>query len=279
MESYTKKVVLLGDGAVGKTSLIRKFVYSKFDDDYITTVGTKVSKKDIRLKDGNDVNLNIWDVLGQHDYSRVQNRAFQGAQGVMFVVDLTRQDTYQAILDYWLPEIISVTGDIPMVLMGNKVDLVDERVIGTDVLQGFAEKFCCTVHESSAKTGIHVDQAFRDMAALTVDSTATSCVKLDLVKDLITAHQKHERNIFMDVTDEIIHDFCSQYTNVDDGMPIIRKQFEMVELDVKAPSEAKLIKAIWRLAEVEAGILPSEQVTKNRFKRMKMVKRIKLANR
>src|SRR5438046_784173 len=78
-----RKILLLGDGAVGKTSLIRRFVVDKFSDDYITTIGTKVTKKDLRLESPGkvtDLTFMIWDVLGQKGYKGIQESSFQGAK-------------------------------------------------------------------------------------------------------------------------------------------------------------------------------------------------------
>jgi len=278
MEHYTKKVILLGDGAVGKTSLIRQFVFDKFGDEYITTVGTKVTKKEMRLS-GTEVTLTIWDVLGQQDFSRVQHRAFQGAHGMMLVLDLTRPETYQSWLQYWIPECMKITGAIPLIALGNKADLVNGRKVSGDMMAAFGERFACNVYDTSAKTGIHVEEAFTRMCELLVDGEPKNdLAKRDKAfKEVVATRVHRDRNVFADVTDEIIHDFCSRYPSMDHGMPIVRKQFEAVGLDIKAPTEAGLIKAIWKLAEVEATMLPPDEVTKNRFKRMKMVKRIKLS--
>jgi len=95
-ELFKAKVLLLGDGAVGKTSMIRRFVVDQFADDYITTVGTKVSKKDISLShEGKQVEIvmQVWDVLGQRGYAGVQETALKGARGALMVYDITRDDT------------------------------------------------------------------------------------------------------------------------------------------------------------------------------------------
>src|SRR5213592_2010376 len=125
-----RKILLLGDGAVGKTSLIRRFVVDKFSDDYITTIGTKVTKRDLRLELGNrtvDLSLMIWDVLGQKGYKGIQESAFRGARGVILVFDVTRPETFESFDEYWIPRVRAVAGPIPMVVVGNKVDLVERR--------------------------------------------------------------------------------------------------------------------------------------------------------
>src|SRR5436309_1950018 len=96
-----RKILLLGDGAVGKTSLIRRFVVDKFSDDYITTIGTKVTKKDLRIESpskATDMTFMIWDVLGQKGYRGIQESSFQGAKGALLVYDVTRPETAMPIV-------------------------------------------------------------------------------------------------------------------------------------------------------------------------------------
>ena len=96
MKKFAKKIVMLGDSAVGKTSLIRKFVHEEFDDSYISTIGTKVSKKELVMTvEGEEtmMNLMIWDMLGREGYMSAQARQMVGAQGIIIVGDLTRIDT------------------------------------------------------------------------------------------------------------------------------------------------------------------------------------------
>src|SRR3990172_5890618 len=118
-----RKVLLLGDASVGKTSLIRRFVVDKFSDDYITTIGTKVTKRDLRLELGNrtvDLSLMIWDVLGQKGYKGIQESAFRGARGVLLVYDLTRPETRETLGEYWVPRVRAVAGAVPMLLGGEQ---------------------------------------------------------------------------------------------------------------------------------------------------------------
>jgi len=104
-----RKILLLGDGAVGKTSLIRRFVVDKFSDDYITTIGTKVTKKDLRLESpgkATDMTFMIWDVLGQKGYRGIQESSFQGAKGALLVYDVTRPETAESLHEYWIPHLL-----------------------------------------------------------------------------------------------------------------------------------------------------------------------------
>ena len=95
-----RKVLMVGEGGVGKTSLIRRFVVDKFSDDYIVTIGTKVTKKDLRIDVGArtvDLSLMIWDVLGQKGYRGIQAASFDSARGVLLVYDVTRPETRDSL--------------------------------------------------------------------------------------------------------------------------------------------------------------------------------------
>lgn len=162
------KVCLLGDGQVGKTSLIRKFVLDQFSDDYITTVGTKVSKKKIfiELPDEDisvDLTLTIWDILGQKEFRSLHTTFYAGASGGLIVCDLTRFDTYESIRG-WLESLFGVTGTIPLVLLGNKCDLVDQRQVNEDAMNSLADEFGSMFVLTSARTGENVEQAFQNLA-------------------------------------------------------------------------------------------------------------------
>ena len=128
LREILKKVVLLGDGAVGKTSLIARYVVNKFDDKYIATIGTKVSRKDIQVVKPNliiNLRMMIWDILGQKEYSKIRSASLSGAQGVILVGDLSRPETIQSLNDFWIKEAEQAVGKVPTVIVGNKMDLAE----------------------------------------------------------------------------------------------------------------------------------------------------------
>ena len=173
-----KKVVLLGDAMVGKTSLTKRFVLSQYDDSYIQTIGTTVSKKVLEFpQDGGavKVTMSIWDILGRHGFVGLQADTLAGCHGGIVVCDLTREGTFESLQQYWLPLLLEVTGPIPLVFFGNKVDLSPEgdgirarlSTLSEQFNQGVVEFLPAgarTHYLTSAKTGANVDAGFQALA-------------------------------------------------------------------------------------------------------------------
>lgn len=133
------KVVLLGEGAVGKTSLVRKFVEGAFSDDYITTIGVNVKKKVIEDLDST---LMIWDIYGQKGKRELHQANYRGATGALMVYDSTRKSTYENLWT-WIADLYRVTGEIPIVILGNKHDIIKdfEAEMKVEVAAALPEKF------------------------------------------------------------------------------------------------------------------------------------------
>lgn len=159
------KVCLIGDVGVGKTSLIRRYVLDVFDDKYIATIGTKVTKKEIEVKDPRTgapqkIMLLVWDIMGQPSFREVLREAyFYGAEGALAVCDVTSKESLGE-LRYWVKAMSATTGKIPIVFLGNKCDLRDETRVPYQDLDVFAKKHDSPALLTSAKTGYNVEQAF-----------------------------------------------------------------------------------------------------------------------
>jgi small GTP-binding protein len=261
-----RKALLLGDGAVGKTSLIRKFVTDKFDDKYITTIGTKITKKEISFRESNiELTLMMWDVLGQQGYTAVQSASYRGAEGAVMVCDLTRAETLTSIEKYWMPELEKVVGEIPIVIVGNKVDLVDQRQISEEALSDFARLHGAPHYLSSARTGERVEDLFRKLGELVLAERADISMEGGGHKEVKT---------LIDATDFLISDYCESYSDHETAMSIVRAQFSRAGVDVKAPSKDGLMRAIDYLAEAERGLKDDAEITKNRLRRRRVVEMV-----
>ena len=155
----SKKVILTGSFGVGKTSLFNRFIFDKFDDKYLTTIGVKVNKKVVDIE-GRMLSMLLWDIAGEVTQDKVPSSYFLGASGIIYVFDLTRPSTYQhakSDLDY----LKNMVPQGVFKLVGNKKDLVDEAGLAIvrenidipwDIL-------------TSAKTGDHVEELFQGMGA------------------------------------------------------------------------------------------------------------------
>lgn len=163
MGSFKLKMLLLGDAAVGKTSLIKQYIKGSFAKDYKMTIGTDIFTKDV-VTDEHTITLSIWDIAGQERFKFFRQSFYRGSSGAMVVFDLTRYPTFNPNVVNWLKELWGFTGRIPIVLIGNKVDLADLRNVRQNDVQQFADKIPCKYVETSAKTGTQVDEAFQELA-------------------------------------------------------------------------------------------------------------------
>jgi len=159
---YVLKVVVVGDGAVGKTSLIIRYTEGHFRESYIVTIGSGFAVKALNLG-GTLVKLQLWDLAGQPHFSSVRPVFYRGSVGAILVYDVTRRETFENIPG-WFREVTQVTGDLTSVLLANKVDLADQRVVSTEEGLAFAQKQGWSYFETSAKDGRGVNEAFRHIA-------------------------------------------------------------------------------------------------------------------
>jgi len=163
------KICLVGERAVGKTSLVRRFVLDEFDDRYIRTLGTKVSKKELSVMREDlsreiQMDMTIWDIMGEKTFTDLLKEAFfTGATGIVAVCDLTRDYTLKE-LDGWVEGVYEVAGEVPIVVLGNKKDLRKKTVLKKKDLDATSKKYNSTAYLTSAKTGENVECIFEKLA-------------------------------------------------------------------------------------------------------------------
>lgn len=156
-----KKIALLGAAGVGKTSLVRRFVESLFDEKYLTTIGVKVDKRVITVGQ-DEVTLMIWDIAGAEEHFSVPSSYVKGAAGYLLVADGTRPDTL-AVAARIADQIDRDLGKLPFVLVINKMDLTDAWRTGDADVASLQGRALFTIR-SSAKTGEGVEDAFANLA-------------------------------------------------------------------------------------------------------------------
>ena len=171
------KVCLVGGSGVGKTSLIRRYVLDMFDDAYVQTLGAKVTKKTVMLPVHNpgpplEVVMTIWDVMGNAGFQELLKEAyFFGVQGIFAVCDATERASLED-LDGWIDRAWDIEPDVPVHILVNKVDLVEElaaAAVDEDRVRAFGEAYEAPYAFTSAKRGDNVTRAFEDLARRIVD--------------------------------------------------------------------------------------------------------------
>jgi small GTP-binding protein len=273
LKEFQKKILVLGDGEVGKTSLIRRFVVDKFDDKYVLTIGSKVTAKALQINmNGTPIylKLQIWDILGQKGYNKLYNSTFRGSKGVLLVADITRKDTLKSLENYWIPTIKKLIGKVPFIVLANKSDIRKGAEFDEKALKEFAGKYKAPFFNTSAKTGKNVEQAFHALGMIMVNSKITI---ISPESEIIIPEMDNVGHA--EIIDRIIDDFCKGYNRPLDAMPILRKQIQIAGLDIKNPSNKGLVETIERLAVIEEGFKGHEKAEESRKKRLKWVKNYK----
>ncbi|MBN2150004.1 MAG: GTP-binding protein [Candidatus Lokiarchaeota archaeon] len=156
------KIIVIGDPAVGKTSLILRFTDNAFHQSYLPTIGTNLSDKVLNFEREN-IELVFWDIAGQSKFNKARKNFYRGAQGIIIVFDLTNHETFKNV-KAWHDDATSVLGRVPCQIIGNKLDMSGQRAVGDEEIGKLAQELSCGVFLTSAFTGERVDDSFRDLA-------------------------------------------------------------------------------------------------------------------
>lgn len=186
--SYFLKISLCGDGAVGKTSLRNRFMGRGFRSEHLMTIGADFNTYD-KVIDNQKTTYQIWDLAGQDTFRSVRARFFRGAMGGLMIYDVTRPDSFKNITR-WIEELWrnSGRGVVPIILLGNKADLRTANSIsleqGNKYAQALSQKtakygFNVIHMETSAKTGLNVDEAFTSIGRTIIDCLKKGSIKLN----------------------------------------------------------------------------------------------------
>jgi len=170
------KICVLGDAGVGKTSLIRRYTVGEFSSDYLSTIGTSVTKKNI-VVNKKSIDLIIWDIAGQKKYNEVRESYYRGAIGALVVCDITRKETFTN-LPNWISHFRKNVGDVPVLIISNKNDLWAERKFDLCEVDALASKIGTFHIQTSAKTGEKVEETFLIIAEMALEYGGKKFVKI-----------------------------------------------------------------------------------------------------
>ena len=165
-KSFIYKICVVGDGGVGKTSMVLRYTDDSFKENYIMTIGSNFSTKSVDLPEYPQYNikLQIWDLAGQKHFSFVRPPFYRGATGIIYVFDLTRRSSF-ANLPNWKTEVEKVVSGRPSVLVGNKLDLAIQgnREIGEQEGESLKKELqAINYFETSAKEGMQIEDVFKE---------------------------------------------------------------------------------------------------------------------
>lgn len=160
--TYIIKIVLLGEANVGKTSLLYRWIENKFRENYKSTLGVNLLKKDMNIKGYGEVSAQIWDLGGQESFRSLRRLYLEGANGTLLLYDMTSKESYEK-LDEWIKSFKEDRENEPIILIGNKSDLKDKIKIKDKDANEFARKNKMDIIITSAKTGENVEKAFIEL--------------------------------------------------------------------------------------------------------------------
>ena len=153
------KVLIIGDSSVGKSNILLRFSDNIFHDTFLPTIGVDFKIRNVKMGD-QTVKLNIWDTAGQERFKTITSTYYKGAHGIIVVYDITDRESFNNVSN-WLNEVKKHAGSqVVKLLVGNKCDLEDERVVSSKEGQEFADSIGVGFLETSAKQRVNIDESF-----------------------------------------------------------------------------------------------------------------------
>ena len=155
------KILLLGDSEVGKSCFLMRYSENVFIENYITTIGLDYKLKTVKLDTGKTIKVQLWDTAGQDKYRTIAKNYYKGSHGILLLYDITKQSSFDNIRE-WVRDIKEEVSEKAIIfLIGNKIDIEDQRKISKEKGEELAEEFKIPFFEASAKSGENVDEVFK----------------------------------------------------------------------------------------------------------------------
>jgi len=185
------KLLIIGDSGVGKSSLLVRFADNQFTGNYITTIGVDFKIRTIEIN-GERVKLQIWDTAGQERFRTITSTYYRGTHGVIVVYDVSSGESF-ANVKRWLHEIDANCDVVNRILVGNKNDDPDRKVVLTEDARRFADQMGIQLFETSAKDNINVEEMFRSITTLVLKSKKDQKERLDDPSKIDLTKGRHSR--------------------------------------------------------------------------------------
>jgi len=261
-----KKVCLIGDSRVGKTSLLERFISDEFYDKYEATLSAKVFKKELQVTIANNGNssvvnmvLSIWDLIGHQDeeYWSILKRYIMNTDGAIFVCDLTSKGSLEDLKN-WISSVFNTIGVIPFIVMANKSDLANQIELKEQDIVEFTKQYNSDFFYTSAKTGTNVSLSFQRLCEIIAQET--------LRRETIVDPKE--------VLQEIIVYYCLLHGGREQAMPIINHQFKQAGADINAPTKENLLDVIERLTQITMSFKGRNVAKEEKNKYLRLVNKL-----
>ena len=162
-DEYVYKVLLLGDTTVGKTCFLLKYTDKTFQDIHMATIGLDYRLKSMKLKSGKNIKLQIWDTAGQDRFRAITKNYYKGSHGIILIYDVTNVQTFENVKQ-WVSQIREeASANVIIYIAGNKIDMEEERKVNKEEGEKLAEELGFPFVETSAKSGININETFEDL--------------------------------------------------------------------------------------------------------------------
>ncbi|XP_076048132.1 RAS oncogene family member Rab35 [Oratosquilla oratoria] len=185
------KLLIIGDSGVGKSSLLLRFADNTFSGNYITTIGVDFKIRTLEVE-GQRVKLQIWDTAGQERFRTITATYYRGTHGVIVVYDVTNGESF-ANVKRWLHEIDQNCEVVNRILVGNKNDCPDRKVVLYEDAKRFADQMSIQLFETSAKDNINVEEMFTVMTRMVLRTKKEQKERQNATTDAIHLNQTKQR--------------------------------------------------------------------------------------
>ena len=192
-EKIKRKVIrlsIIGDSKTGKTSIINRYLGQEFSIDMISNIGIDKQEVIKKMKDGNEMKIIIWDTAGQERFHSISSGTIKNSQGIIVCFALNDRSSFDNVLT-WLQDVREISSKIPIVLFGNKCDLIEERKVTNEEAKEFADNNEIIYFETSAKDNINIKEGFEKISE---DAYSKALAEEEAKIELLKKNNNNKKN-------------------------------------------------------------------------------------